>query len=226
MPETRTAVDVSVARAIDTRPKMVTTAIAYEAHRELQNMAEGELLEVTTESHEAIENDLRAWCRMTGQWLAGVEHEADLHRYFIAKRDVAEAAPRRLALVISNPGLEELLSPLAFALAGALEGMDVAIYFQGPAVKALTKGFKAKLQGTNRPFSTFARRGLAGIGHAPAQEKLRQLAELGATFYACGPSMDHFGVAKGEFLFEGVVIAEYLSFMEVMDQADIRFFLQ
>ncbi len=226
MSESRTAVDVSVTRAIDTRPKTVTTAIAYEAHRALEDMAEGELLEVTTESHEAIEHDLRAWCRMTGQWLAGVEHEPDLHRYFIAKREVAEPAPRKLALVISNPGLEELLSPLAFALAGALEGMDVSIYFQGPAVKTLTKGFKAKLHGTNRPFSTFARQGLAEIGHAPAHEKLRQLAELGATFYVCGPSMDHFDVAKDDFLFEGVVIAAYLSFMEVMDQADIRFFLQ
>ena len=38
--------------------------------------------------------------------------------------------------------------------------------------------------------------------------------------------MDHFKVAKGDFAFEGVVIAEYLSFMEVMDRADIRFFLQ
>ena len=176
MPETRTTVDASVARAIDTRPKTVTTAIAYEAHQELSSMSEGELLEVTTEPHDAIENDLRAWCRMTGQWLAGVEHEPDLQRYFIAKREVAKTAPRKLALVVSNPGLEELLSPLAFALAGALEGMEVAIYFQGPAVRALTKGFKAKLHGANRPFSTFARRELAESGHVPAQEKLHQRA--------------------------------------------------
>ena len=43
-------------------------------------------------------------------------------------------------MVISNPDLEELLSPLGFALAAALEGIEVRLYVQGPAVRILGRG--------------------------------------------------------------------------------------
>jgi predicted peroxiredoxin len=67
---------------------------------------------------------------------------------------------------------------------------------------------------------------LTKIGHIPPQDKLRQLRELGAHFYICGPSMEHFGVQKGKLIFDDVVIAEYLTFMEIMKKADIHIFLQ
>ncbi|MFQ5811701.1 MAG: DsrE family protein [Anaerolineae bacterium] len=118
------------------------------------------------------------------------------------------------------------LLPLGFALGAALEGIDVHIYFQGPATRVLTKNFKAQLQGINRPFSGFARKGMAKTGHIPPQDKLRQLRELGAHFYVCGPSMEHFKVKKSEFIFDDVIVAEYLTFMEIMNKADIHIFLQ
>jgi hypothetical protein len=42
-------------------------------------------------------------------------------------------------VVVSDPGLEELLSSLGFALAAPLEGAQVSLYFQGLAVRALAK---------------------------------------------------------------------------------------
>ncbi len=69
------------------------------------------------------------------------------------------------------------------------------------------------------------RAGLTRAGHIPAQEKLRQLQALGAHLYACGPSMRHFKVAKAD-LFDHVIIAEYLAFMETMAGADINVFIQ
>lgn len=70
------------------------------------------------------------------------------------------------------------------------------------------------------------RKGLADIGHIPPQDKLRQLKELGAQFYICGPSMEHFGVKKSELIFDDAIGAEYLTFMERMQKADIHIFLQ
>lgn len=143
-------------------------------------------------------------------------------------RKVAEIKrkDRDLAAVISSAGLEELLSPLGFALAAALSGTRVHLYFQGPAVRVLTKGFKARLPGLNRPFSGFARRGLARVGHVSPQQKLRQLRELGAQLYICGPSMEHFRVKKSDLVFDDVMVGEYLTFMEVMNETDIHFFPQ
>jgi predicted peroxiredoxin/TusA-related sulfurtransferase len=217
--------EISAKESIDMRGNKITTFILYNAVMKLKEMKEGEVLEIITEDFEPIESDIRAWCRMTGHNLVQLEKEADYRRYYIEKA-MPKEKENKLALVISNPGLEELLSPLGFALGAALGGIDVHIYFQGPAVKVLKKNFKEKLRGINRPFSTFARKGLAKIGHIPPQDKLRQLRELGGHFYMCGPSMEHFGVKRSELIFDDVVIAEYLTFMEVMKKADIHIFLQ
>jgi predicted peroxiredoxin len=99
-------------------------------------------------------------------------------------------------------------------------------YFQGPAIRVLARGFTEHLHGLSRPFSRFARTGLTKAGHLPAQDKLRQLQALGARLYACAGSMRHFKVAKTDLAFDGVTIAEYLTFTEVMRLADINLFVQ
>ena len=126
--------------------------------------------------------------------------------------------------MISSDGLEELLSPLGFALAAALEGMAVHVYVQGPAVRVLARGFQPRLRGWGRPFSRFAASGLSRAGHLPAQDKLRQLRSLGAKIYLCGPSMQHFKVRAEDVIFSDVPQVEYLSFMAVMKDADVHIY--
>lgn len=212
-------------RLIDVRGKKITTYILHEVVNAFSAMPQGESVELITDDFEPIEGDLRAWCRMTGHTFRAVER-AGAHRRFVIEKGEARPSGRSLSVVLSNPGLEQLLSPLGFALAAALSGTKVCIYFQGPAVRVLTRGFKGSLEGLSKPFSGFARKGMAETGHVPPQEKLRQLQELGARLYACGPSMDHFGVAKEDFAFDGVTVSEYVAFMEQMERADIHIFLQ
>jgi len=217
--------EISAKESIDMGGKKITTFILYNAVTRLKDMKEGEVLEIITEDFDPIESDIRAWCRMTGHNLVQLEKKANYQRYYIEKA-IPKEQENKLAVVISNPGLEELISPLGFALGAALGGTDVYIYFQGPGVKVLKRNFKEKPHGINRPFSNFARKGLAKIGHIPPQDKLRQLRELGVHFYICGPSMEHFGVKKSELIFDDVVMAEYLTFVEIMKKADIHIFLQ
>lgn len=217
--------EISAAESIDMRGKKITTFILYSAVMKLRGMTVGDVLEVVTDPFEPIESDIRAWCRMTGNNLAEVEKGGEDETYYIEKREPA-GNEHRLALVLSDPGLEQLISPLGFALGAALAGTDVHIYFQGPAVRVLRKDFKEKLPGIWRLFSGLARKGLSGIGHVPPQEKLRQLRELGATLYLCGPSMERFGVNKSDLAFDDVVVAEYLTFVEIMHKADVHMFLQ
>ena len=70
------------------------------------------------------------------------------------------------------------------------------------------------------------RKEMAKAGHLPPQDKLEQLKELGARIYICGGSMDPFGVKKSDLIFDDVIVAEYLTFLEVMENADIQIFLQ
>lgn len=212
-------------RSIDMRGKTITPFIIYYTVKNLEDMQEGEVLEVNTDNFEAIENDIQAWSRMTGHQLLELETGNNYHRYYI-KKAIINPPEKKLAMIISNPGLEHLLSPLGLALSAALTGTDVYLYFQGPAARVLTKNFKARLSGIQKPFSSFARNQLAKAGHLPPQDKLQHLKELGARFYICGGSMEPFGVKRGDLIFDDVIIAEYLTFLEIMDKADIHIFLQ
>jgi len=211
--------------SLDMRGKTITTFIAYQAAGQLAALADGQTLELITDAGEDIDNDIRAWCQAVGQELVSAGSTDGTSTYVIRKPPARRAGPR-LAAVISDPGLQELLSPLGFALAAALEGAEVSLYFQGPAVRVLAKGFTEKLHGPARPFSRFARAGLTRAGHVPAQQKIGQLQALGAHLFACGPSMRHFKVAKSDLAFPGVTVAEYLTFMGTMARADIHLFIQ
>ncbi len=211
--------------SLDMRGKTITTFIAYETLKQLGDLTDGESLELLTDAREEIDNDIRAWCRTRGQELTAAGQTDGSQQYVITRQPLRPSG-KRYAAVISDAGLEELLSPLAFALAAALEGSDVSLYFQGPAVRVLAKGFTEHLHGPGRPFSRFARAGLTRAGHIPAQEKLRQLQALGARLYACAGSMQHFKVARTDLAFSDVTVAEYLTFMETMASADINVFSQ
>jgi predicted peroxiredoxin/TusA-related sulfurtransferase len=210
---------------IDLRGKTITTYVLYYTVEKLQPMHEGEILEVVTDNYKAIQNDVLAWTRMTGHKLRDHVEKENYYIFYIEKSSPIEREST-LALVISNNGLTELLSPLGFALAAALEGIDVYLYFQGPAVKVLKRDFKAKLKGFGRPFSKAARNGMAKVGHISPQDKLHQLRSLGAHIYVCAPSMDHYKVEQDELIFDDIILAAYLTFTEIMHNADIQIYVQ
>jgi len=210
---------------VDGRGRSISTAILFEVAAAMRDVAAGAVIKVRTDPLSAVDSDIRAWCRTTGHELVAVEEVAGAREYAVRKARELRDQPG-WAIVISNPGLEELLSPLGFALAAALAGSAVAIYFQGPAVRVLTRSFSEKLAGWQRPFSAFARRGLDKAGHPPPHHKLRQLVDLGARIYVCGPSMAHFKVAPDELFLPGIEIAAYPTFVEQMNGAHVQVFLQ
>lgn len=210
--------------SLDLRGKTITTFILYEAHHALQDKAVGDRIELVTDAFPAIDPDVHAWCRTTGNPLIDVVGDGETRRYVI-ENGPQRRSGHKLAAVISDDGLFELLSPLGFALAAALEGDDVSIYFLGPAVRVLAEGYTAKMHGPGRPFSRFARSGLAKVGHIAPQDKITQLQELGAQLYACGPSMDHYKVDQADLAFDDVIVSEYLTFMEQMHTADVHLYV-
>lgn len=210
--------------SLDHRGRTITTFVVYDVAQHLGRFEEGEVLELLTDEFDAFEPDLEAWCDATGHVLLASTAEPGGHRFLIEKR-APKVNETRLAMVISSDGLEELLSPLGFALGAALEGIDVHLYFQGPAVRVLTGGFRPKLKGWARPFSRLAASGMAKAGHVSAQHKLRQIRELGGHIYVCGGSLQPFKVRREDLLFDDVPIVEYLSFVRVLEDADIQLYV-
>lgn len=215
---------ISTQPSLDVRGRSITTYIIYEVHDALAGKAEGARVEAVTDSSPVIDTDLRAWCRTTGNRLVEVTGDGQTSRFVIEKGPAKQSA-HKMAAIISDDGLFELLSPLGFALAAALGGHEVALYFLGPAVRVLGKGYVAKMHGLGRPFSRFPRDGLAKIGHIPPEQKIAQLQQLGASLYACGPSMDHYNVDPDNLAFPNVTVASYPTFMEQLAGADIQLFV-
>jgi predicted peroxiredoxin/TusA-related sulfurtransferase len=214
---------ITASATLDRRGKTITTFVAFEAATELRAMREGQLLELVTDDSEPLRRDIAAWCDAVGHRLVASTPTSDGLRFLIQKGPT-RATDASLAVVVSSDGLEELLSPLGFALAAALEGMAVHLYIQGPAVRILTRGFQARLRGWARPFSRFAAAGLTKAGHLPAQDKLRQLRSLDAQLYLCGPSMQHFKVKTDDLIFDDIPVVEYLSFMAAMKNATVHIY--
>jgi predicted peroxiredoxin len=197
---------------LNRKGKTITTFVVYDVMAAMGQLSEGQVLELLTDDYPAFEPDIEAWCDATGQVLLSTER-------------TEKTKESTLAMILSPDGLEELLSPLGFALAAALEGVRVSIYLQGPATRVLTKGFQPKLKGWSRPFTRFAQSGMTKSGHIPAQEKLRQLRSLGAEIYLCAGSMDHFKVRREDLIFDDLPVVEYLAFMSVMEDADVSLYI-
>jgi predicted peroxiredoxin/TusA-related sulfurtransferase len=207
------------------RGKSISTYAANEIATRLDDMEVGQTVDVVVDDSEVLDRELSSWATATGHGLRRGDVEAGGRAYTVTKGE-PRATERSLAMVISNPGLFELLSPLGFALAAGLEGMPVRIYFQAQAVRVLARDFTPKIRGAARPFSRFARSGLERAGHVHPHEKLRQLRDRGAEFYVCGPSMEHFKVAKEDLIFPDITMCAYLTFIAVMADSDVHVFVQ
>ncbi len=208
---------------LDRRGKAIATFVVFDAAAALESMVEGDRLELLVDDYPPLRADIAAWCASTGHRIVDSGRTSEAVRFLIEK-GATRAKDTKLAMVVSADGLEELLTPLGFALAAALEGIEVSLFVQGPAVRVLQRGYRPKLKGWARPFSRFAAAGMAGSGHIPPQEKLAQLRSLGARIYACGPSMEHFKVAPEELAFDDVSMVEYLTFMTIMEDAGIHLY--
>jgi TusA-related sulfurtransferase/predicted peroxiredoxin len=210
-------------RELDVRGRTISTAIVWAVREQLAELEVGDEIDLETDPFPAIVPDLEAWCRRTGHEFVDLRRNGESWRVRLRKGE-PRRNEHRVAVVITTDDLTELLSPLGFALAAALGGAQVSVYLLGPAVHLLAPGFRARLHGPARPFSRFARAGLERAGHVAPAEKLRQLQALGGALYACGPSLQHFRVDPDRLAFDDVVVCEYLTFMEVMQLADVELY--
>ncbi len=213
----------TMSKTLDRRDKTIATFVVFDVAAMIESMGEGEQLELLVDDYPPLRADIAAWCTATGHRIVEAEDTSQGVRFSI-ERGPGRPRDTKLAMVISTDGLEELLTPLGFALAAALEGIEVSLFVQGPAVRMLERGYRPKLKGWARPFSRFAAAGMARSGHIRPQDKLAQLRSLGAQIYACGPSMEHFKVAPDDLAFDDVQMVEYLTFMAIMEEAGIHLY--
>ena len=151
--------------SLDMRGKTITTFIAYAAARRLTELAEGETLELLTDASDAIDNDIRAWCRATEQELASTGHSDGTYRYAITKASLPPQPGRRLAAVISDPGLEDLLSR---------SGLPWPPSLRVPASRCTSRDRRYAYWSKGSPRSCTARAGPSAGSPGPARYRCRE----------------------------------------------------
>jgi predicted peroxiredoxin len=211
---------------IDLSGIKISNYVVLKISENLQKIRLNESVKIKTDNYKAVKQDLEAWSRISGNRVNIIENKENSLIYQIDKQVETRSNGKKYSIIISDNELGSLISPLGLSVCAALSGYQVNIYFQGPAVRVLKKGFKEKLKGFNVIFSGFARNGLAKIGNPPAQEKLKILEKLGAKFYVCQPSMNRYKVKETDIVFPNIVICEYYTFIEVMNNSELKFFLQ
>jgi predicted peroxiredoxin len=188
----------------------------------LDSAAIDDYLDFKVDKHDAIDNDLATWSQISGNKLILIER-TELHQTYRVVKKKESLSGKRLALMVSEEGKEELISPIGLAWAAALSGMDVDIYFQGPAVKVLDRGYEESFNRSDKIFNGAARNGLDEIGHISTREKIEELHRLGARFYVCEPSMNYFKIKRSRLFLTEITMTEHQIFMQIVADADIRF---
>ena len=198
---------------LDMRGNGATTDIVARAITHLDSMPHGGILALKVDTGEAIDNDLRAWCDATGNHLIRVDDFGDTGVYHIEK-GVPLSVVHRMALVLSAEDHRHLGTPLSLAQAAALEGVGVSIFFEGDAVAILTSRYGA----------AHPRRWIRRLGRARAEihQKVRQIHDLGGDLYACARAVNEHSLTRADFAFDRITQAEYLTFLPIMEEADIQ----
>ena len=197
---------------LDLRGTGLTTDIVARAINRLDAMPAGGSLALQVDAAEAIDNDLRAWCEATGNHLLDVT-DRDGYRIYLIEKGVPIKVVHNLALVISSPDHDHLEAPLSLALAAALEGVGVSIFFEGPAIAVLTSAFP------NRG-GWFRRSRQAAL--RDAHDRVQQIHDLGGDLYACERALIELEIDHQDIAFDRVIHAQYLTFVPVMEEADIQ----
>jgi len=215
-----------VTRQVDAERTWKPYQVMYEVIKALRELESGSILEVTTRGDEGLLNDLRTWSEVTGHTLIASQRQADDTARSLIRKGEPQSNDHRMTVVISTASLEHVVYPLDKALAGSVLGMEVNVVFEGACVRLLQRGYRAKLSGVvGRIFTPMVERVMKReIGWPLPQASILILEDLGAHFYACGPSMFGYGVRKEELMVEPCTIAAVVTWADLLSRSDIQVF--
>ncbi len=149
-------------------------------------------------------------------------HTADATHRFTNRKGMR--AGHSVGLAISDEDAFALMTPLKFAMQARQRGDSVSLFFYGPAVRAVTRGFEARIGGPARPFDQFGPPTPERGGYMRPELLIAGLKAAGVKLYVCGSSMREFGVTNDDLAFE-TEIAEYDSFLSNSETSDLHIYV-
>jgi predicted peroxiredoxin/TusA-related sulfurtransferase len=200
--------------------------VSYEVMKAMRALETGATVEVISRDDPGLLTDLTTWCEVTGNHLVATERPAPGRALSLIRKGEPRRSGRSMTVIVSTAGLEHVIYPLDKALAAAVLGMDVHLVFEGAGVRLLKRGYRSRLSGAvGRAFTAMVERVMnTQIGWPLPAESIAILADLGASFYICGPSMVGYRVRPEDLAIKDYTVAAVVTWADLLARTDVHVF--
>jgi CoA-disulfide reductase len=221
----------------------------YEA---INAMNYNEVLEVKA-TDPAFQEDIKTWCKSTGNRLIDVRFEnkaftATIKKEIKKNETVLSQKNNGKSMIVFSNDLDKAIASFVIANGAAAMGRKVTMFFTFWGLNILRKseGTRVKKDLISKMFGFMMPRGskklslskmnMAGMGPkmirylmkkkniSSLEELIDQARKNGVTFVACNMSMDIMGIKKEE-LIDGVTIGGVASFLGSAEESDMSLFI-
>jgi peroxiredoxin family protein/TusA-related sulfurtransferase/rhodanese-related sulfurtransferase len=221
--------------------------------QEIEKIQAGQTICVTA-SDPGFSADVAAWCKSTGNKLAGMDAEAGNYRAIIEKgkgQQTPESMPKLAkdkSIIVFSGDFDKAFASFIIANGAAAMGSNVTMFFTFWGLNVLRKKSKVKVEKNlvEKMFGWMMPRGadklklskmnmgnmgLAMIKGIMKNKNVASLPELiesakqnGVKLVACAMSMDLMGIRKEEMI-EGVELGGVASYLETAENSGVNLFI-
>ena len=218
----------------------------------LKSMNYGEILKVRA-TDPGFQEDIKAWCKKTGNRLMGIKYENNSFTALIKKeiereKEIMSEKKNDKTLVVFSDDLDRAIASFIIANGAAAMGRKVTMFFTFWGLNILRKTDKVNVKKDllSRMFGFMMPKGpeklslskmnMGGIGAgmikyimkkknvASLEELIGQAAANGINLVACNMSMDIMGIKKEELIDE-VTIGGVASYLGAAEESDMSLFI-
>lgn len=201
----------------------------------------------------AFQEDIKTWCKSTGNQLLSVNFENNTFIARIRKGTRKDDVPtlkrnNNKSMIVFSNDLDKAIASFIIANGAASMGRKVTMFFtfwglnilRKPKVTGVKKDFISKMFGVMMPKGStklsLSKMNMAGIGPKmirglmnkkniySLEALIDQAQKSGVEFVACNMSMDIMGIKKEE-LIDGVTIGGVASFLGSAEESDMSLFI-
>jgi CoA-disulfide reductase len=218
----------------------------------IKSMNYNEVLEVKA-TDPAFQEDIKTWCRSTGNKLMGVGFEnnaftANIRKEMKPAETLSSPKKNDKSMIVFSNDLDKTIASFIIANGAAAMGRKVTMFFtfwglnilRKPDGAGMKKDIISKMFGMMMPKGSkklsLSKMNMAGIGPklirylmnkkniSSLEELMDQARKNGVIFVACNMSMDIMGIEKEE-LIDGVTIGGVASFLGSAEDSDMSLFI-
>ncbi len=218
----------------------------------IKTIDSNDILEVKA-TDPAFQEDIKTWCKSTGNQLLSVNFEKNTFIARIrkgARKDDTPTVKRSnsKSMIVFSNDLDKAIASFIIANGAASMGRKVTMFFtfwglnilRNPNATGIKKDFISKMFGVMMPKGSkklsLSKMNMAGIGPKmirglmnkkniySLESLIEQAQKNGVEFVACNMSMDIMGIKKEE-LIDGVTIGGVASFLGSAEESDMSLFI-